>query len=108
MNNFFLKDKLQEFIVKNWQDYFDTREIINQISFLANKEKEKFVKVKNLPYKEYYTVSRFEMQEKGFILWIEFSKILSKTSVARGSCEYLITNTGCYLQEIEAELSDNL
>lgn len=46
MNNFFLKDKLQEFIVKNWQDYFDTREIINQISFLANKEKEKFVKVK--------------------------------------------------------------
>lgn len=77
------KKKLEQLLLANWTEILDKQQLDN---FIAKQISETYKLHK-------ITLSRFEIVEDGFILWLEYSLLLSNKTLQITS-EIHLSNTG--------------
>ena len=65
LNNVINSEKLEKILVAHWTEFMDVRELMSSASSVISNLEEKQCKVNKL------TISRFELVEDGFIVWLE-------------------------------------
>lgn len=74
-------EKLESVLVKNWTEFIDARQLLKYVSGLSNRP------VRNL------TISRFEPQNNGFLVWLDY-KILDSERVVNITQEIFLGLNG--------------
>lgn len=88
-------DKLEELLVANWTGFLDTSKlmvyVLGHIQETINKDFA--VIIQSVPHKTQITISRFQLIESGFLIWVDFSAPREE-GVAVGTAELHISPKG--------------
>jgi hypothetical protein len=98
MKNILKTDKLEKLLVASWTQFLDssklmafilknTRDHIEHLAYVPSEWKRKNIQI---------SISRFQLNATGFIIWVEFSVPLENNQVAVGTTELHLANTGIF------------
>ena len=95
MKNIIDNSKLEKLLIANWANILDQKKLIAYtLMCVQNHEFRKVAETsKKLMHNVKITVSRFELKEHGFNLWIEYS-IPIEQNIAIGTVELFLSNCG--------------
>lgn len=93
--NIILKDKFEQLLIKNWATFIDYKRLIAYLLECARDTDFPVIQQKNLQVKgTQLKISRFQPEENGFIVWVEFSILVSNTEVIVGTTELFLATSG--------------
>lgn len=88
------KQKLEELLTAHWAEILDVRKLIAHVMLNVRDADLKTFEEDNLPEKGVeITITRFTIQNDGFLLWIDFT-IPKERGFAIGTCEAHLSNSG--------------
>ena len=85
----FKPEKLEKILLVNWTEFLDKREILA----LAKRCAVEYMGIEPPCQVVTLTLSRFEIQDTGFLIWMEFTVTKSKNKIF-GTSELHLSNTG--------------
>lgn len=90
MDTLFNKEQFEKFFLLNWNNFLERKEIKKIIKQLLQEDNNFLVEINynNKPPYQSISLSRFEWNLKGFIIWIEF--IDCNKQITKGTIEILI------------------
>lgn len=97
MENLFNRKKFEELLVSKWADFLDAPKLLKTINKLVDEHKSNFEFIPNTSYKKKGTqimISRFQYENNGFIIWVDFLVPLSENQMAVGTTELFLLSTG--------------
>jgi hypothetical protein len=77
--------KLETLLIANWSQFINPRELLNY----ASEHARSFFGLMSQAHVNHLTISRFELTEQGFVVWIDYT-----IEKVRGTSEFLISSTG--------------
>lgn len=89
------KHQLEDVLIKNWANFLDIRKLRKLVESIIQKE----FHFENINLRK-ISLSRFEMQENGFLVWIE-----TTTNSHHITSEIFLFNTGS-VKHVESILND--
>ncbi len=97
MENLFNKKKFEDLLVSKWSDFIDAPKLLKTINKLVAEHKNNFEFIPNTSYKKKGTqimISRFQYENNGFIIWVDFLVPLPENQIAVGTTEMFLLSTG--------------
>jgi hypothetical protein len=97
MEKIFNQKKFEELLVSKWAEFLDAPKLLKTINDLVQEHKNNFDIVPNTSYKQKGTqimISRFQLTNNGFIIWVDFLVPLAENKVAVGTTELFLLSTG--------------
>ena len=93
----FDKNKLEELLIANWTKFLDFSKFMAIVLEKVRDNENKFNKIPNKTQIKSQNfqimMSRFEIIENGFVLWVEF-KVPINNGLAIGTSEFHLNNNG--------------
>jgi hypothetical protein len=97
MKDVLKEDKLEELLVANWTKFLNSSKLM---AFALQNARDRLQSFAIIPSTDVrnkgvqVTLSRFQIVPTGFILWVEFNVPIETDSVAVGTTELHLSNTG--------------
>lgn len=91
------KDELEELLVANWTQFIDSSRLM---AFVLQNTRDRIEHFAILPSSSVInkgvrlTISRFQMEKTGFVVWVEFSVPIGTNSIAVGTTELVVEYGG--------------